>query len=389
MPVAYRVRVYRDYSALPAHYARVLDAPGATTFFERREWFEFLLQEVYESDQLMALYAVEDAQSAELLMFVPMRYTLVDGAARGADTIATLGHTENYAPACFLVAPGFEDKRRDLMRALFAYLRRRQGESEPPRAEVVRLWPFEVGSALARDVHDALKSAGFLIQHYANSHNTYEDCAGLSFEQYMGKRSANHRYNSRRRQRNLEKEGELEFVIVTDDSDRELYDRAIDDYILVSVHSWKPVGTTVSTPIIGLIHIAARLGCLRLAILRLDGKPIAAQFWLVSGGVASMMRPNYHGDYRKFAPGVVLTSMAIEHLLDVDRVQSLDFGYGDDEYKGKWVGSYRSYEGIIAFNPGTVTGLVNGLKHIVGRKVKRLLQGGEPDNQRPLRIEID
>jgi hypothetical protein len=337
----------------------------------------------------MALYAVEESGSEKLLMFVPMRYTLVDAAARGADTVASLGHMENYAPACFLVAPGFQDRRRELMHALFAHLRNARGESEPARADVVRLWPFEIGSALGQDVHAALKSAGFLIQHYANSHNTYEDCAGLSFEQYMAKRSANHRYNSRRRQRNLEKEGELEFVMVADDSDRQLYDQAIDYYILVSVHSWKPVGTTVSTPIIGLIHIAARLGCLRLAILRLDGKPIAAQFWLVSGGVASMMRPNYHGDYRKFAPGVVLTSMAIEHLLDTDRVESLDFGYGDDEYKSKWVDSYRSYEGIIAFNPSTFIGLLNGLKHIVGRKVKRLLQGGEPANQRPLRLEVD
>lgn len=387
--MAYRVRVYREYSALPPHYAQLLDAPNARTFFERREWFEFLLEEVYEDDQLMALYAVEDAQSGRLHMFVPMRYTVVDAAARGADTVASLGHMENYAPACFLIARDFEGCRRELMHALFAHLRSAQADSVPARADVIRLWPFEVGSALGQDVHAALKSAGFLIQHYANSHNTYEDCAGLSFEQYMARRSSNHRYNSRRRRRNLEKEGDLEFVMVTDDSDPQLYERAIDDYILVSVHSWKPVGTTVSTPIIGLIHIAARLGCLRLAILRLDGKPIAAQFWLVSGGVASMMRPNYHGDYRKFSPGVVLTSLAIEHLLDVDQVESLDFGYGDDEYKGKWVGSYRSYEGIMAFNPKTFLGLLNAAKHILGRKVKRLLQGGETVNERPLRIELD
>lgn len=387
--MTYRVQVFRDYASLPPQYGQLLDAQEARTFFERREWFEFLLEEVYDDDQLMALYAVEDAGSGQLLMFVPMRYTVVDAAARGADTVATLGHKENYAPACFLVAPGFEDRRRELMTALFSYLRRSQRDSEPARADVIRLWPFELGTALGDDVDAALRSAGFLVQHYANSHNTYEDCAGLDFDQYMAKRSSNHRYNSRRRQRNLEKEGELEFVMVKDNSDRALYDRAIDDYILVSVHSWKPVGTTVSTPIIGLIHIAAEQGCLRLGILRLNGKPIAAQFWLISGGVACMMRPNYHGDYRKLAPGVVLTSMVIEQLLNVDKVDSLDFGYGDDEYKGKWVGSYRSYEGIMAFNPSTLLGLLNGAKHILGRKVKRLLQGGETANERPLRLELD
>ncbi|MGB1139284.1 MAG: GNAT family N-acetyltransferase [Halioglobus sp.] len=387
--MAYTIQVYRSYTELPAQYAELVTSHVSRTFFERSEWFEFLLQEIYDDDQLMALYALEDAATGRLLMFVPMRYTLVDAAARGANTVATLGHMENYTPACFLVAPGAENQRREMMTELFTFLRQTQGGHTPEKADVVRLWPFEVGSSLGDDVYAALKTAGFLVQRYANSHNTYEDCAGQDFEQYMANRSANHRYNSRRRRRNLEKEGELEFVLVTNSQDRQVYDRAIDDYILVSVHSWKPVGTTVSTPIIGLIHMAAEQGCLRLAILRLDGKPIAAQFWLIAGGVAAMMRPNYHSDYGKLAPGVVLTSFVIEHLLDVDHVESLDFGYGDDEYKSKWVSSYRSYEGLIAFNPTSVFGLLNAAKHILGRKVKRLLQGGRAANERPLRLELD
>lgn len=379
--MSYRVQVFLDYSELPSRYEALLGSSGAQFFFYRREWFDFLLRHVYDNAHILLLYAVEEADSGEPLMLVPLRYTQADSAVHRAHTVAALGHLENYAPSCFIVDPARESERRELMTCLFRYLRKPQHASQPAKADVVRLWPFEVDSALGDDVAAALGAAGFWIQRYANSHNTYEDCSNLSFDDYMAKRSSNQRYNNRRKRRNLEKEGELEFVMITDDSDTEAFAQAIDDYILVSVHSWKPVNTTVSSPMIELIRIAAKQGSLRLAIMRLDGNPIAAQFWILSEGIASMMRPNYHGAYARLSPGVVLTSFVIEYLLDTDGADSLDFGYGEDEYKGKWVDSARSYEGLMAFNPATPRGVLYGALHIGGQKIKRRLNGkpvGDP-----------
>jgi len=376
--VSIRIREFRKYSELPPTYLELLEGPAARDFFSTPDWFEFLLRNIYGAGHAMVLFGVEDAGTDRPLMFVPMRYTLSDSAVNGARTIAALGHLENYAPACLIMAPGAEHRRRELMLALFADLRKSVRGRDPSRADVIRLWPFEVGSSLGQDVYGALKEAGFAVQRYANSYNTYEECAGLSYEDYLGRRSSNQRYNARRRRRNLEKEGELEFELLSTREDKQAFDRAIDDYILVSVHSWKPVGTTVSSSIIELINLAAEQACLRLGILRLDGKPIAAHFWILSGGVASMMRPNYHEDYARLSPGTVLMGYMIEHLLDVDKASSLDLGYGDDEYKGKWVNASRDYEGVMAFNLGTVRGLVYSLRHILGRGVKRLVKGEEP-----------
>ena len=124
------------------------------------------------------------------------------------------------------------------------------------------------------------------------------------------------------------------------------------------------------------MELAARLGYLRLGILRVNGRAIAAQFWVCSGGVANLIRTNFREDARDLVPGVVLTNMVIEHLLDVDHAGSLDFGYGTEEYKGRWVDGSRSYCGIIGFNPRTRRGYYHGYKHILGQPVKRMLRRG-------------
>jgi Acetyltransferase (GNAT) domain len=179
----------------------------------------------------------------------------------------------------------------------------------------------------------------------------------------------------------LEKAGEMTFTLTSDDSDPEALQAAIDDYILVSMHCWKSRQSTVNNFVLNWMQLAASQGCLRLGILRLDDKAIAAQFWLYSAGVASMLRVNFHEQFRALCPGVVLTNLMIEYLLDVDKAESLDFGYGGEEYKGRWVGEARGYSGIMAFNPGTPRGFYFGIKHIFGQQLKRKVRRGRSNLQ--------
>ena len=124
------------------------------------------------------------------------------------------------------------------------------------------------------------------------------------------------------------------------------------------------------------MKIAADLGYLRLGVLRLDGKAMAAQFWIFSGGVGSLTRTNFREDFRDEAPGVVLSNMVIEYLLDVDHATHLDLGYGDEDYKGRWVQDARGYSGIMGYNPGTPRGYFSGHKNILGQPLKRMLKRG-------------
>jgi hypothetical protein len=226
---------------------------------------------------------------------------------------------------------------------------------------------------LSESVHRALRATGFLVQTYASSFNRFEDTTGLSYEEYFARRSANLRYSVRRRQRALEKAGGLELALITDPAG---LGEAAGEYAAVSHASWKKPSTMLAMQTLRFMDLSARRGCLRLGILRLAGVPVAAQFWIVSGGAARCIRLAYREDHRKLAVGVVLTNFMIAHVLERDRVREIDFGVGRDEYKSGWMRDAREYCGFIAFNPSTPLGLLFAFGHIQGRRVKRLVKWG-------------
>ncbi len=368
----YRVHYFQNYSELPESYAPLLEQAVGKGFFHSQPWFEFLLEHMWEDSKLL-LCAVEDATGRPLLL-APLRQTELDGAVPFAKTVASLGHAENFSVMCLLFTPTLaEQDFVQVLTALFQASRSPGKGQYPPVVDVLRLWPVETDLELAQLVGKALTNSGFWVQPYANSFNRFEDTTGLSFDEYFAERSSNHRYNVRRRQRNLEKAGSLEINIHTGDGSPEELRQGIDDYILGTVESWQSPASMASRHMLNLIRLAAREGCLRLGVLKLDGRPVAGQFWLVSGGVAHCMRLAYHEDYKKLAPGVVLTSHMLAHVLDEDHVKKVDFGLGEEDYKEKWMKNSRDYLGFMAFNPRTPRGLFFATKHIVGQPVKRFL----------------
>ncbi len=366
----YQIHYYQSYSELPESYAPLLEQAVEKGFFHSQPWFEFLLEHMWEGSELR-LCSVEDA-SGEPLLLAPLRMTELDAAVPYAKTLASIGHTENFSVLCLLFNPILAEQ--DIIQVLSALFRasRSSGQAQHQASvDVLRMWPVEMDSELAQLVGKALDNSGFWVQRYANSFNRFEDTTGLSFDEYFAKRSSNHRYNVRRRQRNMEKAGSFEINIYTGDGSSEELRQGIDGYILGTVECWQSPASMASRHMLNLIRLAAREGCMRLGVLKLDGRPVAGQFWLVSGGVAHCMRLAYHEDYKKLAPGVVLTSHMLAHVLDEDHVNKIDFGEGKDEYKEKWMKNSRDYLGFIAFNPRTLSGLFFAIKHIVGQPVKR------------------
>ena len=97
----------------------------------------------------------------------------------------------------------------------------------------------------------------------------------------------------------------------------------------------------------GLKDIQAQLGTgdfwrLRLGIAEIDGQPVAAQFWTVEGGTAFIHKLAHDERFRKQSPGTLLTAAMFAHVIDVDRVDLVDFGTGDDPYKRDWMDAVRN-----------------------------------------------
>jgi CelD/BcsL family acetyltransferase involved in cellulose biosynthesis len=55
----------------------------------------------------------------------------------------------------------------------------------------------------------------------------------------------------------------------------------------------------------------------------------------------------------------------VQRLLEADRVEELDFGRGDDDYKRLWVSMRRQRIGVILADPMHPTGLVALARHVV------------------------
>lgn len=97
-------------------------------------------------------------------------------------------------------------------------------------------------------------------------------------------------------------------------------------------------------------------GRLRLALARADGQAIAAQFWTVEGGTAFIHKLAHHEAAKALSPGSTLIAALLKHVIDVDAVQWVDFGTGDDAFKRDWMEQVRPryrIEAFRAYRPAT------------------------------------
>lgn len=114
-------------------------------------------------------------------------------------------------------------------------------------------------------------------------------------------------------------------------------------------------------------------GRLRLGLGRIDGAPVAAQFWTVEAGTAFIHKLAYREEARGHSPGTALTAALMARAIDHDRVELVDFGTGDDPYKRDWMEAVRLRYRLDCHNRADP----RSWPHIVRAAVQRLVSGGE------------
>jgi hypothetical protein len=103
-------------------------------------------------------------------------------------------------------------------------------------------------------------------------------------------------------------------------------------------------------------------GRMRMGIARIDGIPIAAQFWTVEDGTAFIHKLAHVEDSLKASPGTLLSAALFRHVIEVDGVKRVDFGTGNDGYKRDWMNRHDQLWRIEAFNPSRVAAWGPALK---------------------------
>lgn len=234
-------------------------------------------------------------------------------------------------------------------------------------AAVLDLRPLDAEAPWVVELRDALRAAGFWVAELPAFGNWVLDVRGQSSADYLAARPGPLRTSLQRGRARLSRSGSWSMAVLTEAD--EALERALDAYEQVYASSWKP---TEPTP--GFIRSLARRmaarGQLRLGILSLESKALAAQIWFVEDGVAYIFKLAHLDGQEAFSPGSLLTAHLMAHVIDEDKVWSVDFISGDDAYKQDWMSRRRQRLALVAFSKTHVRGAWAALRHFGGDWLK-------------------
>ena len=238
-----------------------------------------------------------------------------------------------------------------------------------PGSAMVRLQPLDAAGDWLSGLEAGLRAAGYWTDRYFAFGNWYQPVPAGGYTRYWAERPSALRHSVERGRRRLAKAGDWRVDIVSGESAG--LEAALAAYQAVYGQSWKqPESCPRFMP--GLVRLAAREGWLRLGVLWLDEQPLAAQVWLVFGGKANIYKLAYVQGFEKLSAGSVLTAALMQHAMDVDRVQEVDYLSGDDAYKADWMALRRERVGLVAFDKFRLRGLLSAARHFAATWWRRV-----------------
>jgi len=196
----------------------------------------------------------------------------------------------------------------------------------------------------AAALSSAMRGAGWVVICEPCDANHVLEVKGRNFAEYWASRPGALRETVRRKG----KKGDVILRITTAFSQADW-----DAYEAIYTLSWKP-GEGSPDFLRKWAQMDGAAGRLRLGIAEIDGQPVAAQFWTVEGRTAFIHKLAHDERFRKQSPGTLLTAAMFAHVLDVDGVDLVDFGTGDDPYKRDWMDAVRTRWRVRAWRRSAV-----------------------------------
>lgn len=180
----------------------------------------------------------------------------------------------------------------------------------------------------------------------------------------------------RRRKRRLEEEGLLSFEVEDGTEGR---DTLLTEGFQVEGAGWKTErgSSIISRPSAerfyrDIAEWATARGELRLAFLRLDGRPIAFDLSLEDGRSHYLLKTGYHPGFSKFGPGMLIRRYMIARSFTLG-LGTYEFLGHDDAWKYEWTDTFRDRYLLRAFAP-SLTGFLDWSAFAYVAPVKRALE---------------
>lgn len=335
--------------------------PDAARLFEQAEqvypewgldWFQLLARHALPPNQRAGFISAHAPGEDGVSALLPLMFDTANNRLSGLSTFYTSLFTPVYEPTY----------ASQTLNSIFHTLKQAAWPN-------LKLAPMSRDDSLFATTLDSLREAGWRAYPYFCFGNWYQTTAGLSFDAYFRNRPSQVRNTVNRRKKKFLADGRGRLELVNSDD----IERAIRVWTEIYNASWKiPEPFPDFMP--ELIRLCAHKGWLRMAIAFYDDTPIAAQIWIVHQGRAAIYKLAYDEKYAEHSAGTLLTAFLMQHVLDVDQVDEVDYLIGDEPYKQDWVSARRERWGIVAYNPSTLRGLAGWIREAAGRIVKKRLQ---------------
>ncbi|MEJ3651848.1 GNAT family N-acetyltransferase [Actinomycetes bacterium KLBMP 9759] len=204
---------------------------------------------------------------------------------------------------------------------------------------------------------------GFTVRHSVMQRSPYIAISG-SFEDHMAGRASRFTARLRQLRRKLDKAGEVTFEVHDAfGEDPGSLEPLLAETFRVEGLGWKAQNGTaiLSDPRTARFYTdvarwAAREGLLSIALLRVSGRAIAAEYALVDGRSHYGLKVGFDPEFRTFGPGFILANELIARSFERG-LETFEFTGSATEEKMRWTDEVREIAHVRAY-PATVAGNV-------------------------------
>jgi Acetyltransferase (GNAT) domain len=302
-----------------------LDRDAQKNLFDRLDWLDSL-HRIALRDRAPLLLRASDGDND---LWMPLMKT-------GPGTCSALANWYN-----FTWRPIFGGRYDEVTRLT---LLRQIAQQAPEHARRIVLSPVPDEDSSASLLATAFEHSGWIVSRKECDENHYLNVRGRSFDQYWEGRPGQLRNTVKRK-------GKKGVVSIRIESDFAKQSWA--DYERIYARSWKPHEGNPEF-LRKLAEQEAVAGCLRLGLAYIEGQPVAAQFWTVENGVALIHKLAHDERQLAASPGTLLSAAMFQHVIDIDKVDEIDFGTGSDPYKREWMEEMRPRYAIELLWPNHV-----------------------------------
>lgn len=332
------VRTQDRFLALRETWDSLVEQHGSHQPFLCHDWFRIWLKHFQGTAGLFIALVTKDGIPV-LIAPLQMQHEKYKKIAR-ARTLAFIGN--HHSPIqSFIFGEKETPDRIQSLRHFFSVLKKTIRDWD-----ILELESLPEERETAACVKQSLAAQGIGFREYFCYNDWLLEGIDFSGEEYFNGRTKNLRKEIRRRTRRLEEEGDVVFES-GDAGDK--FEKYCGIYCEVRSRSWKHAETD-SAFLAEFRKWAMGKGWLKFSFLYLNGLPISCHIRLIADTTAYLMESVYDQTFSEFSPTTLLRSMLMTHLIDKEKVATIDTIRGDEPYKMEWTPTKRRRIGITAFN---------------------------------------